>query len=79
MFQNLNRSLSTLFLRLLAGLLLTISMTKQAITAINASAFRLVITTHGSVPKITFAIFGTLLSIDKGVLALVASLALQTC
>ena len=53
MFENRNCSLSTLFLRPLAGLL-TISMTKQTITAINASAFRLVITTQGRVPKITW-------------------------
>ena len=62
--QNRNCSLSTLFLRLLAGLLLTISMSIQATIAINASVSRLVIT-----------IFYILPPHRQGILAPVAGLA----
>ena len=52
-FQNLNCSLITLTFRPLAGFLLTISMSVQAIIAIDAPVSTLVIITHGRMPIIT--------------------------
>ena len=64
--QNRNCSLSTLFLRLLAGFFLTISMSIQAMIAVIASGSRLVITTHGRMSKITRRSFTSCPLMDKG-------------
>ena len=74
MSQNRNCSLSTLFLRLSAGFLLTISMSIHAIIAINAPVSRLVITTHGRMSKITRRSFTSCLH-RQGILAPVVGLA----
>ena len=72
--QNRKSSLSTLFLRLLARFLLTISMSIQAIIAMDAPVSRLVITTHGRMPIITRRISTSCLH-RQGILAPVAGLA----
>ena len=63
--QNRNCSLSTLTFRPLAGFLLTISMSMQAVTAINAPVSRLVIKTHGRMPIITRRFSTFCSSMDK--------------